>query len=128
MRRRAVARFGFGGKLAVAKPPVGRDNVRAVSVRTMTLEPELKAHSEAFEEAMSGDLRSYCSQKAHYEADPEREYWSFIEVCIGLITMLLWLCVSFVPVWFFVDLHVHPSRHASPATARISRCTPAHWY
>jgi hypothetical protein len=79
MRRRAVARFGFGGKLAVAKPPIGRDSVRAVSVRTLTLEPELKAHSEAFEEAISGDLRSYCQQKAHVEADPEREYWSFIE-------------------------------------------------
>lgn len=80
MRRRAVARFGFGGKIAVSTPPIGRDSVRAVSVRTLTLEPELKAHSEAFEEAISGDLRSYCQQKAHAEADPEREYWSFIEV------------------------------------------------
>jgi hypothetical protein len=79
MKRRSVARFGFGGKLAVAKPPIGRDSMRAISVRTLTLEPELKAHSEAFEEAMSGDLRSYCQQKAHLEEDPEREYWSFIE-------------------------------------------------
>jgi hypothetical protein len=80
LRRRAVARFGFGGKLAVARPPIGRDSLRAVSVRTLTLEPELKAHSEAFEEAMGGDLRSYCQQKAAMEADPEKEYWTFIEV------------------------------------------------
>lgn len=81
MLRRSVARFGWGGRLATAQPPAGHDATRAVAVRTLTLEPDLKRHSEEFEGAMGGDLRSYCAQKAANEAEGEREYWSFIEVC-----------------------------------------------
>lgn len=80
MRRRCVARFGWGGRLATAVPPPGRDAARTVSVRTLTLEPDLKRHSEQFEEAMGGNLRWYCSQKAASDDEREREYWRFIEV------------------------------------------------
>lgn len=80
MLRRSVARFGWGGRLATAQPPAGHDASRAVTVRTLTLEPDLKRHSEEFEGAMGGNLRSYCSQKAESEVEGEREYWSFIEV------------------------------------------------
>lgn len=126
MKRRAVARFGFGGKLAVAKPPMSRDSVRAVSVRTLTLEPELKAHSEAFEEAISGDLRSYCQQKAHMEADPEREYWSFIEVLTpGHCTMHPLVSGSLCCCSVFVSELFSPERPFSPATyAWLNLCTP----
>jgi hypothetical protein len=80
MRRRSVARFGWGGRLATARPPLGRDGVRAVTMRTLTLEPALKQHSEEFEQALGGDLRSYCLQKADEEDEKEAEYWKFIEV------------------------------------------------
>ena len=80
MRRKCCARFGWGGKLAFVRPPVGRDTTRAVVICAASPEPELKVHSERFESAMDGDLRSYCKQKAEEEDGPEADYWSFIQV------------------------------------------------
>lgn len=80
MRRRCCARFGWGGKLVTARPPVGKDATRAVVISHVSSEPELAVHSARFEEAMGGDLRDYCGAKAEQEDRAEAEYWEFIQV------------------------------------------------
>jgi hypothetical protein len=84
MRRRACARFGWGGRLASVRPPVGKDTTRAVLLSEVVPEPELKVHSARFEQAMEGDLSGYCQQKAAEEEEAEADYWGFIQVLLEL--------------------------------------------
>jgi hypothetical protein len=80
MRRRCCARFGWGGKLAFVKGPLGKDSSRQVAISSVSSEPELAVHSRRFELAMVGNLQEYCTQKVAEEDQAEGEYWSFIKV------------------------------------------------
>jgi hypothetical protein len=104
MRRKCCARFGWGGKLATIKPSLGKDSARIAVVSVVAVEPQLKVHSQRFEQAMEGDLSSYCRRKVLEETDAEADYWNFIQVCPCMVCISLAWFQSHVLVFHLICL------------------------